>query len=356
MAKKKKIKFKESIGLDIGSHSIKLVHLKKLHEGFKLLNYEIRSTVPEGHEYTPSDLSPDRFAPVLSGMLRALKINPKKIKHIVSSVGGDNTSLKQIKTIFLPEDELESALFFEAKKHLPISGSEMLLDYQVLSVEEKTNNMNILMAATTKALLNEHSEILTGAGVTPGIVDVESLAVANSFALNSFVEEGVFIILNIGALKTNMVIYGPEAKFFARDIGWGGYHFTKDIMKQRKLSFEEAEKFKFEHGLKKEEATESTKKIMSLNITEKTTEEQIAIEVKRSLRFYVKEAGTSDFRKILLVGGSAKIEGLPEYFSKQLNIESEVYNPFVDLEMPEKFKDRKDPQLALALGLAMRPE
>jgi len=127
MAKKKKIKFKESIGLDIGSHSIKLVHLKKLHEGFKLLNYEIISTVPEGHEYTPSDLSPDRFAPVLSGMLRSLKINPKKIKHIVSSVGGDNTSLKQIKTIFLPEDELESALFFEAKKHLPISGSEMLL-------------------------------------------------------------------------------------------------------------------------------------------------------------------------------------------------------------------------------------
>ena len=356
MAKKKKIKFKESIGLDIGSHSIKLVHLKKLHEGFKLLNYEIRSTVPEGQEYTPSDLSPDRFAPVLSGMLRSLKINPKKIKHIVSSVGGDNTSLKQIKTIFLPEDELESALFFEAKKHLPISGSEMLLDYQVLSVEEKTNNMNILMAATTKALLNEHSDILTAAGVTPGIVDVESLAIANSFALNSFVEEGVFIILNIGALKTNMVIYGPEAKFFARDIAWGGFHFTKDIMKRRKLSFENAEKFKFEHGLKEEEAPESTSKIMSLNITEKTTEEQIAMEVKRSLRFYVKEAGTSDFRKILLVGGSAKIEGLPEYLSKQLNIESEVYNPFIDLEMPEKFKDRKDPQLALALGLAMRPE
>ncbi len=356
MAKKKRIKFKESIGLDIGSHSIKLVHLKKLHEGFKLLNYEIRSTVPEGLEYTPSDLSPNRFAPVLSGMLKSLKINPKKIKHIVSSVGGDNTSLKQIKTIFLPEDELESALFFEAKKHLPISGSEMLLDYQVLSVEEKTNNMNILMAATTKALLNEHSDILTGAGITPGIVDVESLAVANSFALNSFVEEGVFILLNIGALKTNMVIYGPKAKFFARDIAWGGFHFTKDIMKQRKFSFEKAEKFKLEHGLKKEEATASTKKIMSLNITEKTTEEQIAMEVKRSLRFYVKEAGTSDFRKILLIGGSAKIAGLPEYFSKQLNIESEVYNPFIDLEMPEKFKDRKDPQLALALGLAMRPE
>ncbi len=46
MAKKKVVKFKESIGLDLGSHSIKLVHLKKLHDGFKLLNYEIKPTIP----------------------------------------------------------------------------------------------------------------------------------------------------------------------------------------------------------------------------------------------------------------------------------------------------------------------
>jgi len=93
MAKEKKVKFKESIGLDIGSHSIKMVHLRKLHEGFKLLNYEIRSTVPDGIEPNLSDLSTDRFAPVLSGMLRSMKINPKKVKHIVSSIGGDNVSV-----------------------------------------------------------------------------------------------------------------------------------------------------------------------------------------------------------------------------------------------------------------------
>ncbi|MBC8527241.1 MAG: type IV pilus assembly protein PilM [Candidatus Cloacimonetes bacterium] len=354
MAKKKKSKFKESIGLDIGSHSIKLVHLKKLHQGFRLLNYEIKSTVPEGVEYTPSDLLPDRFPPILSGMLKSLKMNPKKIKHIISSIGGDNTSIKQIKTIFLPEEELESALFFEARKHLPISGSEMLLDYQVLSVEEKTNNMNILLAATTKSLLNEHSNILTTAGITPGIVDIESLAVANSFALNSLVEEGIYIILNLGALKTNMVIFAPKARFFARDIAMGGYHFTKDIMKKQKISFEEAENYKFEHGLKKEKIDKSS--VIALDITEKSTIEKIALEVKRSLRFYVKEAGNSDFRKILLVGGGAKLKGISEFIQEQINIPTEVFNPFVNIEMPEKYKDEQDPQLALAMGLAMRPE
>jgi len=266
MAKKKVVKFKESIGLDIGSHSIKLVHLKRLHDGFKLLNYEIKPTIPEGLEYTPSDLSPDRFSPVLSGMFRSLRINPRKIKHLVSSIGGDNTSIKQIKTIFLPDEELESALFFEAKKHLPISGADMLLDYQVLNVEERTNNMNILLAATTKDLLDEHSRILTDAGTAPGIIDIESLAVANSFALNSFAEDGINIILNIGAHKTNMVIYGPKAKFFARDIGWAGFHFTKEIMKKKKLSFEQAEQYKMEHGIVDDEKNGDSSSLLSLDI------------------------------------------------------------------------------------------
>lgn len=356
MAKKKTVKFKESVGLDIGTHSIKLVHLKKLHSGFKLLNYEIRPTIPEGLEYSPSDLSPDRYAPVLNGLFKSLRINPKKIKHLVSSIGGDNTSIKQIKTIFLPDEELESALFFEAKKHLPISGADMLLDYQVLSVEERTNNMNILLAATTKDLLDEHSKILSDAGAAPGIVDIESLAVANSYALNSFVEEGIYIILNLGAHKTNMVIYGPKAKFFARDIGYGGFNFTKSIMKKKGLNFETAEQFKIEHGIESAEKAGESSSLLALDIADKSIEEQITMEVKRSIRFYVKEAGNSDFRKILLTGGSAKLKGLPEYIQENLNIPTEIYNPFSSLEMPEKFKDKQDPQLALALGLAMRPE
>jgi len=356
MAKSKATKYKESVGIDIGSHSIKMVHLKRQHDGFKLLNCDIKTTVPEGLEYTPSDLTQERFAPVLSGMLKTMKLNPKKIKHLVSSVGGDNTSIKQIRTIFLPEEELESALFFEAKKHLPISGSEMILDYQVLSMEEKTNNMNILLAATTKELLAEHSRILTDTGLSPGIVDIDSLAVANSFALNSFIEEGVYIILNIGAHKTNMVVFGPQSKFFARDISWGGYHFTQDMMKALDLSFEKAEQYKKEHGLYAEETEKEDEAKITLDISEKTAGEQIALEVKRSLRFYVKEAGNSDFRKILLVGGSAKIPGLPEYIHEQLNIPTEVFNPFANIEVSDRFKNSQDPQLALAVGLAMRPE
>ncbi|MDZ4182192.1 MAG: pilus assembly protein PilM, partial [Candidatus Cloacimonadaceae bacterium] len=241
MKKSKTLKFKESVGIDIGSHSVKVVHLKRLHDGFKLLNYEVRPTVPHGIEYIPSDLRTERFAPVIVEILKTLRINPKKVQHLVTAIGGDNTSIKQIKTIFLPDDELESALFFEAKKHIPISGTDMVLDYQVLSVEEKTNNMNILLAATSKDVLNEHTNILVTAGLNPNIVDIDSLGVVNSFALNAFAEDGVFVLLNLGAHRTNMVIWGPDSKLFARDIPYGGYHFTRDIMRRRQMEWEAAD-------------------------------------------------------------------------------------------------------------------
>ncbi len=356
MAKTKTVKFKESIGLDIGNHSIKMVHLKKTHHGYKLLNCESLSTIPEGIEPVFSDLSPDRYGPILAQLIKTMKLKPKKIKHLVSSIGGDNTSIKQIKTIFLPDEELESALFFEAKKHLPISGAEMNLDYQVLNVEEKTNNMNILLASSTKALLTDHSNALMSAGLAPGIVDLESLAVANSYIFNSEEEEGVYVILNIGAFKTNMVIYSPNSKFFARDIAYGGHNFTKDIMKKQKNSYEEAERYKIENGLKESDTKKDKTSIIALDITEKNTAELIAQEVKRSLRFYVKEAGNSDFRKILLVGGSANLKGLPEFITEQLQIPAEVFSPFINLEDSDRPGTTNDPQFAVALGLAMRPE
>ncbi len=354
--KKKPVKFRESVGIDVGSHSVKIVHLKRLHEGFKLLNYEIRPTVPQGVEYIPSDLRPERFAPIIVEMLKTLHISPKSIKHLVSAIGGDNTSIKQIKTIFLPDDELESALFFEAKKHIPISGSDMVLDFQVLSVEEKTNNMNILLAASTKELLNEHSNILVTAGLSPNIVDLDSLAVANSFALNTFAEDGVYVLLNLGAHRTNMIIWGPNAKLFARDIPYGGYHVTRDIMRKRQLEFDEADNYKMEWGLLDDPGKAAASTISVLDISEKSTEDLIAEEIRRSLRFYVKEAGNSDFRRIYLMGGTAKLKGLPEFVQDKVNIPTEIYMPFINIEMPEKFQDRKDPQLALAVGLAMRME
>jgi len=109
-----------------------------------------------------------------------------------------------------------------------------------------------------------------------------------------------------------MVIWGPEAKFFARDIPYGGYNFTRDIMRKRQMEWQEAENYKMEWGLLDDPSRAGTQTISMLDISEKATEDAIVEELRRSLRFYVKEAGNSDFRKVYLMGGTAKLRGLPE--------------------------------------------
>jgi len=59
---------------------------------------------------------------------------------------------------------------------------------------------------------------------------------------------------------------------------------------------------------------------------------------------------------VYIMGGTAKLRGLLEYIQEKVSIPTEVFMPFINVEMPEKFMDKKDPQLALAIGLAMRAE
>ena len=48
--------------------------------------------------------------------------------------------------------------------------------------------------------------------------------------------------------------------------------------------------------------------------------------------------------------------GLPEYITEQLQVQTEVFNPFKNLEDSDRPGTTNDPQFAVALGLAMRPE
>jgi Tfp pilus assembly PilM family ATPase len=72
-----------------------------------------------------------------------------------------------------------------------------------------------------------------------------------------------------------MIIWGPQAKLFARDIPYGGYNFTRDIMRKRQMEWEQAERHKLEFGLGDNPAMENVQTVSILDITEKSTEMQL---------------------------------------------------------------------------------
>ena len=70
-------------------------------------------------------------------LMREMNINPKRVKNLVTSLNGTNVSVKQITTMDMPEDELFSSMTFEARKHIPMDGSDAVIDFQVFGPNPK---------------------------------------------------------------------------------------------------------------------------------------------------------------------------------------------------------------------------
>ncbi|HEX04267.1 MAG TPA: hypothetical protein ENH10_03805 [Bacteroidetes bacterium] len=250
---------------------------------------------------------------------------------------------------------MASAMLLEARKHIPLDGSETQVDYQILGDHlEESDQVRVLIVASSKKAFESHLGLLREVDIRPTIVDVESLAVSNAYlAFNDLPEEGLVVLLDVGCRKTSITLLGRKDMFFTRDVSVGGAVFTEDLMEKYGLKFLEAEKVKAEQGLEPDlervDAGEGGLRLASKNVLDRFGD-----EVNRTLRYYVKETGQSQFNKFVLVGGGAAMKDLQAYLEKKFRADVEAFDPFAQMEMVEGNGDGHPAQYTAAVGLAIR--
>jgi len=346
------------IGLDIGSHAVKMVIAEKGSHGHqrlvKALCYDLYSA---GEKYDPDGPKKAIVVPLVLEMFQEVGIRPRRISHLATCLSGLNMATKELVTMQLPEEEMNSSVIAEARKHLPLDGSESMVDYQVLGEDQReVDKLRVLVAATTRRTFDTHIDMLREIELKPGVIDLEPLAAINSYInFNELPDQGVVVFLHLGARRTNLMIYGRKDMFFSRDLPVGGFTFTDDIMRTMNVPFAEAEEIKKSKGLNPagngagQESSGS-----ALSIKDKTPLEKLGDEVNRSLRYYVKETGQPQFVKLVLTGGCAENEELAESLASKFSIPAEAYDPFAHMEGNPEVKNRS--QFAAAVGLAARAQ
>lgn len=351
------LKSKLRVGLDIGSHSIKIVALERgTHRTHRLVHAQRREIYSGAEPYDPEGPQKGSVVPLLLEMVYEMGLVPRRLRHLGSAIGGLNISAKEIRALQLPEDEMASAMLLEARKHLPLDGTESIVDYQILGDDPKeADKVRVLLAATTKRTFEAHLDILREIELKPGVVDIEPLAVLNSYVdAVELPDDGLLVFLNVGCRKTNLSILGRKDLFFTRDLPIGGYHFTLDIMRDRSLEYPEAEKLKTTRGLKAE-VKRAGEPAAALTVTEKSALEKLGDEVGRSLRYYVKETGQSLFVKFVLTGGTAGSRDLQSFLQEKFSLPAETYDPLSQFEGGGG-RDENPWQFAAAVGLALRAQ
>ena len=174
-----------SIGIDIGKYKIKIVELEKSNDNISVLKIDSFSTFDNLAKFDLEKITTSQIEACIQDLCKKMNINPKKIKTVVSSLPGGIVDVRQVKTLDMPDQELSVSLELEAKKHIPSDGTDAIIDYHHLGSDpNELDKINVLLVATTKNIIKDHSQIIKNSGFKPGIFDAIPIALANSYKFN----------------------------------------------------------------------------------------------------------------------------------------------------------------------------
>jgi len=333
------------IGLDIGTHSVKLVHLLHRNGSRQLI-----SAVEEPAALESGQDGDERVKAIRKTFQRAgLKTGRGEV--IVTSVSGSGTAVKQVEFPLLTDEELASSVKWQAGKRLPFGSDEAVLDYQVLNRDETSNNMNVLLVAVTRKHLAEHLQLLKRAGIDPLIIDLSPLALANAVMETQQLEKDKAVaVLDIGASNTILDVFAPGEFFFTRDISVTGRQLAGKMLRQNDSHARE--------DISSEEKTELNEQGSNGQSPDpsKAPLDRLIFEIRRSLTYYENRRGRGGFQKLFLAGGGIQIPHLTDFLHTRLGVAVEKFNPLGGIEYVENQDElvETSPQMALAFGLALR--
>jgi type IV pilus assembly protein PilM len=337
-------KERESFGLDIGSSAIKIVQLRREHETVRLAALAIVPLPPQA--ITDSGIKD--ASTVIEAIREAVIRAGVQTTDACIAICGRELIVKKVQIPEVPAREVHDVIQLEAEHHVPFAIDEVFLDHHVLGTHEGT--MDVLLVAAKRSKVVEYMRVVEEAGLTPVVVDIDGFALGNQFELNEAdggAEAVALIDLGASVMKTNVVRQG--ATIFARDIHFGGNHYTQAIAQNLKIPLEQAEAAKLGHDV----GVSWDAMVPALEAVSR----DLAVEVQRSLDYFASTAETDRIAKIVLAGGGAQLAGLGDYLSATWGLPVDLARPFHRVEVDAALADEvaaAGPSLAVAAGLGLR--
>ncbi|MGD2125865.1 MAG: type IV pilus assembly protein PilM [Desulfobacteraceae bacterium] len=349
------------VGLDIGSHSVKLVEIEDTKRGMILKNFGIIG-LPHDAIVEGSIKEMEIVSSAIKNLYKNLRVSNK---NVVTSISGYSVIVKKISIEKRKESELEGSIQDEAEQYIPFDINDVNLDYEILSeleeIEEKAGEsdkearglMDVMLVAAKKDIVEDYVSLLHLTGLSPAILDVDAFALQNAFEISREDISGSYALVNVGAEELGINAIKDGVSIFTRDSSYGGYQINEGIMSKFDVSYDEAERMKL--GATKIESKDRA----DLEEVFTSVVSGWVNEIKRALDFLATTYPDENIEKIFVSGGSCRIPGFQKYLELETDIPVEELNPFANLQISEKVFDPKylgymAPQAAVAVGLALR--
>lgn len=337
------------VGVDIGSHAVKVCQLKQADKGYAVIALG-SAVLPEGAVDDGTLIEPEIVGKAISTLFSNLKIKSRKVGF---SISGYSVIVKKVNLAAMDEKQMEEHIMAEAEQYIPFDIEDVYLDFQRLTpLTEKSDRIDVMLVAAKKEVVDEYLDMLKSIDLQPVLVDVDGFALENTYECSRSKSENVALV-DIGASKMNINILANGMSVVARDVVVGSRQLTEQIQAALDIDFEEAEGIK----LGKIPAAENQQDIEEIFSSTCT---QWVLEIKKAIDLYHANNQDAPLQRLVLSGGGSKVVGLADFLAHETGLAVELFNPFTQMisnvkKIDADYLNSIGPEMAIATGIAIRP-
>lgn len=335
-----------SVGLDIGSKTIKVVELDKEGSNWRLKASGIVGYTGTPVEHVKDDKELANIAQVIKKLYKEAGISKKQVAIALPE---PQVFTRTIRFPLLTDQEIASAVKWEADQYIPIPVEEAIIQHQVLERRENASppEVLVLLVAAPRALVQKYVRLVQAAGLVTIAVETELISLVRALAP----ADQTSLLIDFGARSTDIAIAKKGKLSFSRSIPTAGEAFTRAVAQGLGVEYQQAEQYKKAYGLSSSQLEGKVKNAID------PVFRMVADEIKKAIHFYQTEEKGEAPKSIILSGGSAGMPEAVSSLSRQLNLEVVVGNSFSGVAVdPQTAKALAPyaPLYSIAVGLALR--
>lgn len=297
-----------AIGVDISDESFKYMRLETHHGRREIAFF--------GDQPLKKDIVESGEIKDIAGLASALRAGlgayRSKTPYMILSLPEEKGFLRLIKMQKIPAKEVRQALEFQLEEHIPYPPADLIFDYQVLPTPSEKHDMNVVVTAYPKNLIESYMTVVERAGFTPVVFELESQTVARSVVPKGSLE--AILVGDIGKTRTTFSIVYRGAVHFTSTVKIGGRDIDSILTNSLHITAQEASEVKIGRGF--DFSSEDIIQSLSPALT------VLKDEASRQVGFWEhrREEGEPEIARAYLCGGDAHLKGLPEFLSRELGI------------------------------------
>lgn len=313
------------VGLDVSDRSIKAVEVSD-GDSPKLKAVCWSSVAPNlmrrGIVQDPTMVA----ATIMEALTKCTPV-PVAGRKVVVSIPETQSFVRVIDLPMMREEEMDEAVQWAIRHHIPFDLDRVYLDWQPLSQVQGEERVQVLVGAAQRDVIDPLLQVLDSAGLQVMALELEAQAIVRSLLPRDSESISGVLLVDLGATSTNVIYFDRGTMRFTTSIQRGGDDLTQQLAQELKLEPSIAAEKKAQVGVQgttTDGNIAQTLRVVTLDLTQ---------QIERVVREVLSQMSLNEgIRAIMLAGGASNLPGLQEIFGEVFpGVPVQLGNPLINL-------------------------